>query len=132
MANTFGIQIFFAFALLLIVLPARVSAFGAGNIASVSRIEGRNWRHGDIEDVIKGIAFVQGMKWTSLMISRVYFGNWLRDYSQGIDVGTLTKVQADTVRLLIMILGTMTFGYSTREFEVTADRLGTYRPEEHI
>ncbi|KAI5288826.1 hypothetical protein KEM54_004815 [Ascosphaera aggregata] len=31
-----------------------------------------------------------------------------------------------------MVLGTMTFGYSTREFEVTADRLGTYRPEEHI
>lgn len=52
--------------------------------------------------------------------------------SQGIDVGTLTRVQADTVRLLIMILGTLTFGYSTREFEVTADRLGTYRPEEHI
>ena len=26
----------------------------------------------------------------------------------------------------------MTFGYATKEFEVTADRLGVYRPEEHI
>lgn len=26
----------------------------------------------------------------------------------------------------------MSFGYATEEFEVTADRLGVYRPEEHI
>ena len=26
----------------------------------------------------------------------------------------------------------MSFGYATGEFEVTAERLGTYRPEEHI
>jgi hypothetical protein len=26
----------------------------------------------------------------------------------------------------------MSFGYATREFEVTAERLGVYRPEEHI
>lgn len=26
----------------------------------------------------------------------------------------------------------MTFGYGTGAFEVTADRLGCYRPEEHI
>lgn len=26
----------------------------------------------------------------------------------------------------------MTFGYATAEFEVTAERLGVYRPEEHI
>jgi hypothetical protein len=26
----------------------------------------------------------------------------------------------------------MSFGYATGEFEVTEDRLGVYRPEEHI
>jgi hypothetical protein len=26
----------------------------------------------------------------------------------------------------------MSFGYATGEFEVTADRLGVYKPEEHI
>ncbi|KAM5485017.1 hypothetical protein MaudMau93_005556 [Microsporum audouinii] len=66
-------------AVLLVVLPARVEAFGAGNIASVSAIEGKNWRHGDIEDVIKTLAFIKGHKWTTNMVKRVYFGNWLRD-----------------------------------------------------
>lgn len=26
----------------------------------------------------------------------------------------------------------MTFGYGTKEFEVTTERLGCYRPEDHI
>lgn len=60
----------------LVLLPAPAAAFGAGNIASIARIEGHNWRHGDIEDVLKTIAFLKGHKWTSLMIKRVYFGNW--------------------------------------------------------
>ncbi|GAB1201606.1 hypothetical protein APSETT445_000187 [Aspergillus pseudonomiae] len=52
--------------------------------------------------------------------------------SQAMDVGTLKSVQADTIRILVWILSFMTFGYATAEFEVTSDRLGTYRPEEHI
>ncbi|KAF2279482.1 Het-C-domain-containing protein [Westerdykella ornata] len=67
-----------------------------------------------------------------MMIKRTYFGNWLRDYSQAVDVGTLQRVQAETIRVLIWILSFMSFGYATREFEVTAERLGVYRPEEHI
>jgi hypothetical protein len=49
------------------------------DIASISAVEGKNWRHGDIEDVLKTIACIAGHKWTSTMIKRVYFGNWLRD-----------------------------------------------------
>ena len=116
----------------LILLPSPASAFGAGNIASLSAIEGHNWRHGDIEDMLKAVAFLKGHKWTSMMIKRVYFGNWLRDYSQAVDVGTLKGVQADTIRVLVWVLGFMSFGYATAEFEVTAERLGVYRPEEHI
>lgn len=67
-----------------------------------------------------------------MMIKRTYFGNWLRDYSQAIDVGTLKGVQADTIRVLVWVLAFMSFGYATAEFEVTAERLGVYRPEEHI
>ncbi|KAL4893514.1 heterokaryon incompatibility Het-C [Aspergillus ambiguus] len=118
-------------ALFLLLLP-HVHAFGAGNIASISAVEGKNWRHGDIEDMLKTIAFIKGHKWTSTMIKRVYFGNWLRDYSQAMDVGTLKSLPADTIRVLVWILSFMTFGYATAEFEVTADRLGVYRPEEHI
>ncbi|KAJ5227265.1 uncharacterized protein N7469_007271 [Penicillium citrinum] len=116
---------------LLLLLP-QVHAFGAGNIASISAVEGKNWRHGDIEDILKTVAFIHGHKWTSTMIKRVYFGNWLRDYSQAMDVGTLKNLQADTIRILVWVLSFLSFGYATGEFEVTSDRLGVYRPEEHI
>ncbi|KAF2842157.1 heterokaryon incompatibility Het-C [Patellaria atrata CBS 101060] len=117
---------------LLLLLPAPASAFGAGNIASISKVEGRNWRHGDIEDMLKTVACLKGHKWSSMMIKRVYFGNWLRDYSQAVDVGTLKGVQKDTIRILVWVLAFMSFGYATAEFEVTEERLGVYRPEEHI
>lgn len=117
---------------LLVLLPAGADAFGAGNIASISKIEGQNWRHGDIEDMLATVACLKGHKWKSNMIKRVYFGNWLRDYSQAVDVGTLAKVQGETIRVLVWVLSFMSFGYATGEFEVTAERLGVYRPEEHI
>ena len=65
-------------------------------------------------------------------MKRVYFGNWLRDYSQAVDVGALKYVSAEAVRIILWVLGFMSFGYATKEFEVTTDRLGCYRPEEHI
>jgi hypothetical protein len=75
---------------------------------------------------------LNGKKFNKLQVSRVYFGNWLRDYSQAVDVGTVKSVSAEAIRLLLCVLGFMTFGYGSGEFEVTADRLGCYRPEEHI
>jgi hypothetical protein len=73
-----------------------------------------------------------GKKFDKLAVSRVYFGNWLRDYSQALDVGTVKYVSAEAIRLLLCILGFMTFGYGSGEFEVTAERLNVYRPEDHI
>ncbi|KAK7743634.1 hypothetical protein SLS53_004170 [Cytospora paraplurivora] len=98
-------------------------------------VEGQNWRHGDIEDTLLKILMaraVGGKKFDKLMVSRTYFGNWLRDYSQAIDVGTVKSVSAEAIRLLLCVLGFLTFGYGSKEFEVTAERLGTYRPEDHI
>lgn len=119
-------------AVILIVLPGQAAAFGAGNIPSIAQVEGHNWRHGDIEDTLKDIAFLYGKKWTTMMVGRVYFGNWLRDYSQAIDVGSLKGVNAATIRILVWVLSFMANGYATEEFEVTEERLGCYRPEEHI
>ncbi|RKU43342.1 hypothetical protein DL546_004797 [Coniochaeta pulveracea] len=120
------------FAIVLVVLPGQASAFGAGNIPSIAQVEGHNWRHGDIEDVLETLAFLHGKKWTSMMISRTYFGNWLRDYSQAVDVGSLKGVNAATIRILVWVLSFLAHGYATEEFEVTEERLGVYRPEEHI
>jgi len=66
---TFLLLIFLALAF----LPSPGAAFGAGNIASISRIEGQNWRHGDIEDLLKTVAFLRGHKWTGMMVKRAYF-----------------------------------------------------------
>ena len=118
-----------------ILLARPTNAFGAGNIASTSKIEGENWRHGDIEDILLTLLSARAMggkKFSKLDVKRVYFGNWLRDYSQAIDVGTVKSVSAEAIRLLLWILGFMSFGYGTGEFEVTTERLGCYRPEEHI
>ncbi|ORY57205.1 heterokaryon incompatibility protein Het-C-domain-containing protein [Pseudomassariella vexata] len=119
----------------LLVFARPALAFGAGNIASISKVEGQNWRHGDIEDTLLSLLMaraVGGKKFDKLAVSRVYFGNWLRDYSQAIDVGTVKSVSAEAIRLLLCILGFMSFGFGSKEFEVTADRLGCYRPEDHI
>ena len=112
---------------LLVLLPAPTAAFGAGNIAYIARVEGHNWRHGDIEDMLKTVACLKHHKWTSMMIKRVYFGNWLRDYSQAVDVGTVKSVSAEAIRIILWVLGFLSFGYGTKEFEVTRDRLGCYR-----
>ncbi|KAK6509652.1 hypothetical protein TWF481_004383 [Arthrobotrys musiformis] len=121
--------------LILLVYTRPTLAFGAGNIAEISKAEGARWRHGDIEDILLTILMARGVggkKFNKLNVSRVYFGNWLRDYSQAIDVGTVKSVSAEAIRLLLSVLGFMTFGYGSREFEVTAERLGCYRPEDHI
>lgn len=55
----------------------------------------------DIEDMLSGLAFLHGKKWTSMLIKRTYFGNWLRDYSQAVDVGSLKGVNAATIRILV-------------------------------
>ncbi|KAK7977966.1 hypothetical protein PG988_005456 [Apiospora saccharicola] len=119
-------------AIILVVMPGKAAAFGAGNIPSIAQVEGHNWRHGDIEDMLKTVAFLHGKKWTTLLVQRTYFGNWLRDYSQAVDVGSLKGVNAETIRVLVWILSFLANGYATEEFEVTSERLGVYRPEEHI
>ncbi|KFY26413.1 hypothetical protein V493_04104, partial [Pseudogymnoascus sp. VKM F-4281 (FW-2241)] len=124
--------VFLVLCIVLVLCPAPAVAFGAGNIPGISTIEGHNWRHGDIEDMLKTVAFLKGHKWSTMMIKRVYFGNWLRDYSQAIDVGSVKGVPAPTIRILVWILSFLSFGYATGEFEVTEERLGVYRPEEHI
>jgi hypothetical protein len=123
-------------------------AFGAGNIPSFAYMEGRAFRHGDIEDILAeiakaaggsgmlggllGKAGVGGGKFNGLDIKRVYFGNWLRDYSQAMDIASLQKVQKQTILTLCMALGFMAHGYATREFEVTEERLGVYLPVSNL
>jgi hypothetical protein len=47
---------------------------------------------------------------------------------QAMDIAGLSKLSADTIILIVGVLGFMTFGFATNEFEVTSDRLGVYLP----
>jgi len=126
--------------LLIFLCISSVAAFGAGHIPTYAYLKQKAFRHGDIEDTLADLImrrasgiFSKNTKFSGLMVKQVYFGNWLRDYSQVIDIGTLSRgIKLGTLRILVWALGFATFGYATGEFEVTDERLGSYRPEEHI
>ncbi|TFK38110.1 heterokaryon incompatibility protein Het-C-domain-containing protein [Crucibulum laeve] len=145
MPSNIALLLFLVFIFAFCLSGNGVYAFGAGNIPSFAYMEGRAFRHGDIEDVLAdlikkgaggGFALAsilsKGHKFNGLDIKRVYFGNWLRDYSQAVDIASLKKLQLQTIINLCMALGFMAHGYATGEFEVTEDRLGVYLPTEHI
>lgn len=121
--------------LLSLFLVSPAAAFGAGNIPTGSGLFGFNGRHGDIATLLLTIpitAAAASATTKTLNMQRVYFGNWLRDYSQIMDVTAMQKVPEEVLRAIVSILGFMEFGYATKEFDITRDRLGVYRPEEHI
>lgn len=39
-------------------------------------------------------------KFNKMAVMRVYFGNWLRDYSQAVDLGTIKNVSYEAIRLV--------------------------------
>jgi hypothetical protein len=67
-------QIVLLCAVSILVLARPAHAFGAGNIGSTSKIEGQNWRHGDLEDTLLTIVASRAMggkKFTKLDVKRV-------------------------------------------------------------
>ncbi|KAF8963872.1 heterokaryon incompatibility protein Het-C-domain-containing protein [Flammula alnicola] len=146
---------FLLLTILVVLLPVETYAFGAGDIPDFAYLNEKAFRHGDIENVLETLVksaggaaiggsglfgFASsvikqvsgGSKFSKSDVKKVYFGNWLRDYSQAMDIAGLSKLTADTLVLIVAVLGFMTFGFATGEFEVTADRLGVYLPVEHI
>ena len=114
-------------ALTLILLAIPSEAFGAGYVAPGSHLKGTKFRHGDIALAIPLLATANRR-----IVKQIYFGNWLRDFSQLLDKGSLSLVPRPLLRALVAIFAFVQFGYATREFEVTNERLGLYRPEEHV
>ena len=121
--------------LLSLCFSSPAAAFGAGSVPTSSGLFGFNGRHGDVATLLLSIPITMAAssaKMNELNMKRVYFGNWLRDYSQIMDVTMLQKAPEEVLRAIVSILGFMEFGFATREFDVTRERLGVYRPEEHI
>jgi len=161
-ASTFKTNLLYAAVVvgLLSCLPS-VSAFGSGNIPDAAFLKGKAWRHGDIEDSLEGLVKVAGQgggaivgaiasalmgaasgkigsgskggkKFTALDVKRIYFGNWLRDLSQVCDIAGFKAMTPESLVICIMTMGFLSFGYATREFQVTRERLSVYLLTEHI
>lgn len=91
--------------LLACFLFSPVTAFGAGNIGEDSSLHHYQWRHGDISDVLLllPVSFAEKYAFTKLEKLQVYFGNWLRDYSQVVDILPLVRVPEPLLRAIVCI-----------------------------
>ncbi|KAI1425615.1 heterokaryon incompatibility Het-C [Xylaria sp. FL1777] len=120
--------------LCLLILVPQVSAFGAGEVPVGSDFKGYVWRHGDICEVLQFLpsSFITNHRFTQLERKQIYFGNWLRDFSQVIDTTLLENVNESILRAIVSVMGFLEFGFATDEFDVTRERLGCYTHVEHI
>jgi hypothetical protein len=110
------------------------TAFGAGNIPDFAFLEGKAYRHGDIEDILvemlirtasgesegaldffKKVVGVASEKFGSLNVKRTYFGNWLYDSFQFVimvDATTHKLLMSERCRKVSMSqLSVSSFGY---------------------
>lgn len=110
------------------------AAFGAGSLPDESNFKEFVWRHGDISEVLRFLpsSFISGVAFTQLERRQIYFGNWLRDFSQVIDVACLGSIPEPVLRAVVCVMAMLEFGFATEEFDVTRDRLGCYSHVEHI
>ncbi|KAG5951608.1 hypothetical protein E4U53_002684 [Claviceps sorghi] len=125
---------FLCMLLLVLATASTVSAFGAGAVPADSEFKEFVWRHGDIAEVLRflPVSFVTQQSFTRLQRRQIYFGNWLRDFSQVVDTTCLENVPEPVLRAIVSVLAMLEFGFATDEFEVTRERLGCYAHVEHI
>jgi hypothetical protein len=123
---------------------ATVEFFGAGR--GNPKFPKSSFGHRSIED---GLRDADAVFFTDSMRDQIYFGNWLRDFSQFNDPGWLrflrnrffnaTKEARDVVTELLDLAALKDFepgatpsAHVAGVFHVTTAKLGVYRPEEHI
>lgn len=96
--------------------------------------------HSSIEAVLADVGF------RAIEIRAIYYGNWLRDYSQLLDPKIVRAINMpkdfpnvlsrEALTRLVDVLAVKEFSdlmyHYREEFRVTPERLGVYRPSEHI
>ncbi len=106
---------------------AQCTAFSAGRVPVAYSVMS-SAAHETIEDAL---AAVDAQFYSDAVRKQIYFGNWLRDYSQIMDPGGLAKLSRDKWLKIINYFARKEFGKDP-SFLVTRPGLGVYRPEEHI
>jgi type VI secretion system secreted protein VgrG len=116
--------------------------FGAGRGEHHEEKPGSSFGHESIGDALEKVGF------TALQRKAIYFGNWLRDYSQLLDPKIVraqtapmdfpSKLSREVITNAVNLLAKKEF-YSLRktkngpeDYTVTKKMLGVYRPSEHI
>jgi hypothetical protein len=108
-----------------------VQFFGAGRGHGQA---GKSFGHESIEDALESSFPSREQR------RQIYFGNWLRDYSQAIDPALVRPARSkdisegftrDALTGVLDVLAREEFG-NVSMFGVTPQKLGVYRPEEHI
>ncbi|MCK6587631.1 MAG: type VI secretion system tip protein VgrG [Polyangiaceae bacterium] len=104
--------------------------FGAGRGGAKKGAPSRSFGHESVEDALIGPnpatpVFSDGDR------TEIYFGNWLRDFSQAIVPLLLRVFTRKTLTSVLDLLARQKFG-DTPNFHATEARLGVYRAREHI
>ncbi len=111
----------------LLLAASPVQAFSDGRVPK--QFAGKSiGAHLSVEDHLKDL---DPDFFTEDAIEHVYFGNWLRDYSQLIDPAMLKFLSRKALTRVVNFFAKREFGRAP-EFAVTEANLGVYRPEEHL
>jgi hypothetical protein len=119
-----------------------VEYFGAGRGEHAKQHPHTSFGHASIEDAL---AESNKLFKEKNVREQIYFGNWLRDFSQVLDPKIVRKPSAkkdisrhlsrEALTKIVDILAEDEFVKSPKDkkqFTVTSERLGVYRPTEHI
>ncbi|CAE6460855.1 unnamed protein product [Rhizoctonia solani] len=124
---------------LLCALIPNVAAFGAGDIPDYAYLNDKAFRHGDIESILSQLSknvgssgFGGGVAGILVGVAKAALRGGKGERFTSLDVKRVYFLTAQTLVTVVSVLGFMTFGFATEEFEVTPDRLGVYLPVEHI
>jgi hypothetical protein len=98
--------------------------FGAGRLDHDH--DSHSWGHQAIEEAVLRASNVNPDA-----VLQIYFGNWLRDYSQALGGFLERKLGRDLIISVLYYMAHGEFGQSF-DFNVTPERLGTYYYWEHI
>ena len=119
----------------------RFEFFGAGaGVRRKGHQPDSSLGHESIEFVLESVGFLKTSDPSTSELKRVYYGNWLRDYSQAIDPKLVRPPLSssandgflrDSLTQIIDLLAREHFE-DDPIFKTTMSRLGLYRPEEHI
>ncbi|MCA8958859.1 MAG: LysM peptidoglycan-binding domain-containing protein [Planctomycetes bacterium] len=114
--------------------------FGAGEPkVPVESADGHCFTHLSIEKAAFA-SLPEHLKFTEGEVHRIYFGNWLRDYSQLLDPKLVHHeennpigLKIETLTDIVDLLARSDDGFGDHsDFRVTPDKLGVYLPLEHI